>query len=252
VNYSIDEKGNYIIRDPQNRVITRNFLLPFDGKTVGMEAIELIDRSGVPLYPKDILGLEDIRLFGDHEFFCTYLEVNQSRTPQMCYGHYREDGTVDRIVPLQVQPTLECEKNWLPFIIDGEIHFIYSFHPFKLYKLNRDTGAITLIKDTVLSNHYISDFRGSGAPIRYRDQWLCTIHQCWHNNPRKYFHRFVLIDDQFTTLKYSKIWYFESPSIEYTLSLAHSPEGLLIPYSLRDNASKIGVLSYQALDQLFN
>lgn len=252
VNYSINDKGGYLIRDPHNHVITRNFLLPFDGKNVGMEGIELIDRSGIPLYPKNILGMEDIRLFGDHEFFCTYLEVNESRIPQMCYGHYRDDGTVDQIIPMQVQAKLECEKNWLPFIINDEIHFIYSFHPFKLYKFDRTTGAITLVKETILSNHYLSDFRGSGAPIRYRDQWLCTIHQCWHNSPRKYFHRFVLLDDEFTTIKYSRIWYFESPSIEYTLSLALSPEGLLIPYSLRDNASKIGVLSYDALEKLFD
>src|SRR5205807_10268434 len=135
--------------------------------------------------------------------------------------------------------------------VNDEVHFIYSFQPFKLYKLDRNTGNVTLIKETLVSDHHISDFRGSGAPIRYRDQWLCTVHQCYHNSPRKYFHRFVLIDDQCTTLKYSKIFYFESPSIEYTLSLAHSPEGLLIPYSLRDNISKIGVLSYETLDKLF-
>jgi FkbM family methyltransferase len=252
VNYSINAQGGYMIRDPNNHVITKNFLLPFDGKTVGTEGVELIDRSGVPLYPKDIKGLEDIRLFGDHEFFCTYLEVNDApRVPQMCYGRYHDDGTIYHIRPMQVNPKLECEKNWLPFIIDGEIHFIYSFHPFKLYKLDRDSGTITLIKDTVLSNHHLSDFRGSAPPIRYQNQWLCTIHQYWNNSPRKYFHRFVLLDDQFTTIKYSKIWFFESPSIEYTLSLAHSSHGLLIPYSLRDNISKIGVLSYETLDKLF-
>lgn len=252
VNYSINERGNYIIRDPNNHVITRNFLLSFDGKTVGTEGIELIDRSGVQLYPKDIRGLEDIRLFGDHEFFCTYLEVNEARIPQMCYGRYRDDGTVYHILPMQVKPKLECEKNWLPFMMNDEIHFIYSFHPFKLYKLDRDSGTITLIKETVLSNNYLGDFRGSAPPIRYKDQWLCTIHQYWNNSPRKYFHRFVLLDDKFTTIKYSKIWYFESPAIEYTLSLAHSPNGLLIPYSIRDNCSKIGVLSYENLDKLFD
>ena len=251
VNYSINEKGGYIIRDPNNHVMTRNFLLPFNGHTVGTEGVELIDHSGCPLYPKDILGMEDIRLFGDHEFFCTYLEVNDSRTPQMCYGRYHDDGTVYQITPMQIKQPLDCEKNWLPFLIDNEIHFIYSFHPFKLYRLDRTTGKITLVKDTILSDHYLSDFRGSAPPIRYRNQWLCTIHQYWHNSPRKYFHRFVLLDDQFTTLKYSKIWYFESPNIEYTLSLAHSPEGLLIPYSIRDNSSKIGVLSYETLDKMF-
>ena len=141
--------------------MTRNFLLPFNGHTVGTEGVELIDHSGCPLYPKDILGMEDIRLFGNHEFFCTYLEVNDSRTPQMCYGRYHDDGTVYQITPMQIKQPLDCEKNWLPFLIDNEIHFIYSFHPFKLYRLDRTTGKITLVKDTILSDHYLSDFRGS-------------------------------------------------------------------------------------------
>ncbi len=228
-------------------------LLNFDDQlNLQGDGIELIDHSGVQLYPKDIRGLEDIRLFGDHELFCTYLEVNEKRTPQMCYAQYQDSGIIKHLKPMHVKPTLECEKNWLPMIINDEVHIIYSFDPFKMYKLNRELGDLEPVKEIKISDKYLGDFRGSANPIRYNGQWLATIHQVYYNSPRKYFHRFVLFDEHFTTIKYSKIFYFESPNIEYTVSLCHSPNGILIPYSIRDNCSKIGVLSYENLEALFN
>ena len=250
VNYSIDKTGAYIIRDPHNIVRTRNFLLTLDNNLNVERGVELKDVSGVPLYPKNILGVEDIRLFGTNEFLCTYLEVNDSRTPQICYGHYDpETGDIDRIVPLKVGTELKCEKNWMPCIIDGEVHFIYTVSPLRLYKLDCESGAVTLIKEGFLSDPAIKldDFRGSGGMIPYKDGWLGTIHQVYHANPRKYFHRFIWYDAAFTTMKYSDVFYFESPGIEFNLSLCHSDNGLFVAYSQNDNTSNIGVLNYNKL-----
>ena len=207
VNYSINDQGGYLIRDPENIIRTRNFLLNFDDQLNSQgDGIELIDHSGVQLYPKDIRGLEDIRLFGDHELFCTYLEVNEKRTPQMCYAQYQDSGIIKHLKPMHVKPTLECEKNWLPMIINDEVHIIYSFDPFKMYKLNRELGDLEPVKEIKISDKYLGDFRGSANPIRYNGQWLATIHQVYYNSPRKYFHRFVLFDDtsqQSNTAKFS-------------------------------------------------
>jgi len=249
VNYTVNDKGGYIIRDPENIVRTRNLILSLDKdlKVCG-DGVELIDVSGIQRYPKNIQGIEDIRLFGTNEFFCTYLEVNDSRTPQICYCKYGENGEVTTIVPLMVGTTLKCEKNWLPFVDNGEIKFIYSMQPFRIYKLNPVSGELELIKESTISQNNIGDFRGSASPIKYKDGWLFTIHQVFHANPRKYFHRFIWMDSDFTTMKYSKVFFFEKPDIEFNLSICDSEIGLLVTYSVRDNCSKIGILNHEILE----
>lgn len=251
VNYSINEKGGYHIRDPQGYVRTRNFLLRLDSELNIKNGTELIDCSGIRTYPVNIKGLEDIRLFGDNEFFCTYLEVNESRTPQMCYCRYDSDtGAVISVLPMMVTTQLQCEKNWMPFIMNGCVHFIYYVDPLKIYKLHEDTAEIELVKNISLSNLDLSCFRGGAGLIPHQKGYLCTVHQVYHSDPRKYFHRFLWFDNDFTTVKYSKVFYFEKPQIEFNLSICHSPMGLLVPYSINDNCSKIGILPYDILDEM--
>ncbi len=244
VNYSINDDGGYIIRDIDDIVRTRNFILELDKDLKIMNGAEILDVSGVPLYPKNIRGIEDMRLFGTNEFLCTYLEVNNERIPQMCYGQYTGNN-ITKIIPLTVTEKLQCEKNWMPFIMNDEVHFIYKCCPVQIYKLDRDTGVVTLIKEL---ESIPNDFRGSSGLIPYKDGWLCTIHQVYYANPRKYFHRFLWFNQDFTDMKYTEVFYFESREIEYTLSLCHSNHGLLVPYSQRDNTSKIGILNYEILD----
>lgn len=250
VNYSINSMGGYIIRDPSYTVRSRNFLLTLDHDLNIIKGIEVTDKSGVKTYPVNIKGLEDIRLFGDNEFFCTYLEINESRTPQMCYCKYDpETGDVTSLIPLMVGDVLQCEKNWMPFIKDDDVHFIYTLHPLRLYKLDRETGKVSIVKDERLSDFNIDMFRGSASVIPYKEGWLTTIHEVYHSDPRKYFHRFVYFTKEFTKMKYSDVYYFESPSIEYNLSICHSEDGLIMTYSQNDNSSKIGIVDYSILDE---
>ena len=254
VNYSITSTGAYDIRDPDQIVRTRNFLLSMDKDLNVTNGVELLDTSGVPLYPKNIRGLEDIRLINANEFFCTYLEVNDQRIPQMCYCQYDcTTGNVTKIIPLSMDSELKCEKNWIPVVIDSELWFIHTVSPLKLYKLDRENGKIQLVKEITITDpdKNLTSFRGSGGLIEYKGGWLGTIHQVYHNNPRKYFHRFVWFDRNFNFMKYSRVFYFESPNIEYTVALCHSPDGLLMPYSIKDNCSKLGVIDYEVLHSLF-
>lgn len=249
VNYSIEENGGYAIRDPYNIVRTRNFLLNLNKNLEVTSNVELLDCSEVKLYEGRILGMEDIRLFGDKYLFCTYLDVNDKGIPQVCFGEYSSDGRVSRIVPLMVGTELICEKNWIPCIQDGRIYVIYKFSPFTVYLLNEETGKMDLIRELDLVPEGFG-FRGSSTPISYKDGYLMIVHQVYYASPRKYFHRFIWMNKDFTEIKYGKIWFFESANIEYTVSLCHSESGLLIPYSVQDNCSKIAILSYEELSSL--
>ena len=108
------------------------------------------------------------------------------------------------------------------------------------------------VKEAKLSDLRLDDFRGSASLIPYKNGYVCSIHQVYHSSPRKYFHRLVWYNKDFTEMKYSKIFYFESAAIEFNLSICHSHEGLLMAYSCNDNSSKIGVFPYLILDTWLN
>ena len=252
VNYILTQKGGYISRHGDDIIRTVNFILDYDQQFNLKNVIEIKNNTDIPLYPKNILGMEDIRLINDtNYFFCTYPEVNNSRTPQICWGTYDENGNVNRIVPLIVDDVLKCEKNWMPFMYQNRLLFIYSIRPFRLFEINIETGELTEIKNISYGDKYLNDFRGSACPISYKSGWLCTIHQVFHADPRKYFHRFIWFDENFTEIKYSLPFYFETPSIEFNLSLCKIDESeeILITYSCNDSNSLIAKVDFNIIDE---
>ena len=249
VNYSINPNGSYLVKDSDGSVKTKNFLLTLNPDLTVAFGVELIDKSGLPAFSSQIKGMEDIRLFSNNEFLGTSLEVNQTNTPQICYGKFDPDsGYIEQITPLLVGTKLQCEKNWLPFVKNNEVYFVYTVHPVRIFKLDTNTSEVTEVKNETFYDDDLSSFRGSGGLIAYKDGWLGTIHQVYHGDRRKYFHRFIWYDHEFTKLRYSKLLYFETADIEFNLSICRSNDGLLIAYSQCDNNSKIGVIDYGILD----
>ena len=266
VNYYINN-GNYIAKE--NIVRTKNVILTLDNNLNTLtnqkgksEHVELDDKNIIPPFNNNnVRGLEDVRLFVNnlnkntneshiYNFFATSLEYNKSRIPQMCHGEYDiNTGIINKIRVLKINENLQCEKNWIPLMIDNELFFIYSFTPFKFYHVNKDTTEITLVKECNLTNKNLSEFRGSAPLISYKKGWLGTIHQVYYNKNRRYFHRFIWFDKEFTTIKYSKLFIFENINIEYNLSICHSNDGLLMTYSIYDKCSKIGLIDYNILDE---
>lgn len=252
VNYSINHDGGYTMRHPQNYVVTRNFLCELDPeKYTVVSCQELENKSNLTKYPYHIQGLEDIRLATDHDLLCTCLEYNDKGIPQICYASYdSKSSIIERILPLKIGDELKCEKNWLPFEDQETLKFIYSFQPLRIYSLNRQSGEISLITETEIREESLDLFRGSAPLIPYKNGWLGTIHQVFDSRPRKYLHRFVWFDENFLSLKFSKTFFFEAPQIEYNVSICHSSQGLIVPYSIKDNCCKIGLLSYEILDAM--
>ena len=241
VNYTIDSKGGYPVRGPDKRVNTRNYIVVFDKNFADKLIVELMDKSGVQRYPVNVMGLEDVRLVGNDGFMANYMELNPDRRPQMCYGRYQLDGTIDTLFPLpgDMSGKLKPEKNWLPFERDGKTYFVYGWQPLTIYQLDTDTGDITLEK-TVEFEFNFSDFRGSAPPIPFDGGWLCLIHQVYYDTPRIYFHRLVWLSNDYEQIRFSRLFHFRALNIEFSLSMCiDDKENLLIPYSYRDGTTMI-------------
>jgi hypothetical protein len=185
-----------------------------------------------------IRGMEDLRFFTSHDFFCTVLGCYTEFTPRIAWGSLDNAGNVVSLVHLDITPPDRVEKNWLPFLHAGEPHFIYSYHPLIIYKLNNGT-PIRVVERYVTSTN-LEHFRGSAAPVRHKDGYLFTVHQVCHtHDARIYFHRFAWLSHDFETLKYSHLFCFERAQIEYSIGLTLLDDTTaLIIYSVNDERTK--------------
>ena len=242
VNYKLDEHGNFLIRNDDNLRRTENYVIIYDNDWNILTTTKITGHGNARLFPNDFIGLEDIKLFKENEFFCTSTEIHPTNVPQMCYGEINENSSVINLNHIKVSNFINCEKNWLPFHLDDETYFIYKIAPLRIYKLNN--GSITLIKSFEFENLDISGFRGSAPPIEFDNGLLFTIHQIYDAPLRKYYHRFVWIDKNFTLLKFSDLFYFDTIGIEFNLGLSLVDNNqLVIGFSINDAESYIGIIN---------
>ena len=257
VNYTIEENGGYRIHDPKSIVKTKNFILKLDKDFNIISQFQLSDDLSIlsPRFHSNILGLEDIRLFTDGKdnyFFATCCEVMVEFCPRIVFGSYDDFGNLLFIKALKIpgSDNNTCEKNWLPFVTDdNKIRFIYSYSPLKIYEIDKDTFNVTLVHTHEENKFKDYEFRGSSPPIRYLDGWLLTIHQVLYSTPRKYYHRLVWYNNNFTERKYGPLFYFEKIGIEYNLSICIHGDELLFTYSINDSCQKMCSISLETLNE---
>ena len=281
VNYKITPNGSYDIKDPNHTVRTKNFLLFLDENFKTVKTKELSDDLLImkPKFPSHVVGLEDIRLFSLNSstgrqlfFFATNCETLPRFVPRIVFGKFNEEGELLFVKPLYLPDVSmeNTEKNWLPFVASSDlfsstssegkqqtqekeqkevIYFIYSFNPLKIYRLDEETGKIEKVVEREKDNIY--EYRGSAPPIRYGGGWLMTIHQVLYSSPRKYYHRLVWYNDDFTETRFGPLFYFEKIGIEYTLSVCkkHDSDDILMTYSVNDGSSKLVCISKETIEE---
>ncbi len=228
VNYTIRKDGSYSIHDENNTVKTRNFVLTLDENFTKTSEYELSSDTTIlePRFKSHILGLEDVRLFKDKSdnkyFFATSCEAKDFFCPRIVFGSYNDNGELLFLKHLEIPGSANntCEKNWLPFVCESnEIRFIYKHNPLTIYEIDRETFKCKLVLRQPVEIFNDCDFRGSSCPVPYKNGWLYTIHQVLYAIPRKYYHRFVWYNSDFTVRKYGPIFYFKEIGIEYGVSL---------------------------------
>jgi hypothetical protein len=165
----------------------------------------------------------------------------------MCLGSYDENGNINQLVPLS--PNDKIEKNWLPFMLNDEKAYICSWHPLKIYKIINNK-LIEIVNKTFNVNLELC--RGSAPPITYNFGYLCVVHNVHYNEPRKYYHRFIWLDNTFTKIKVSHPFYIVAPGIEYTLSICTNDTYLLMTYSFRDSSSRILFIDFEVVNNYLN
>lgn len=242
INYIYTPDGDYISRDSDGVVRTDNFIMDVDKEFTITNCRKLVCNQG-DVFPCHVMGMEDVRLFGDKYFFCTRLDAAANHVPCVCFGTIDGDSKI-------LKPNFKTEKNWLPMFKDGECHIIYSFEPLTIYHLDLDNGETTKVLEKKINEDDLSTFRGSAVPIRYKDGWLFTVHQVYYHKKRHYYHRFVWLSDDYKTIYYSTCFYFHKIGVEFNLGINHHDQGLIVCYSIDDANPMLSILDYAYLDQI--
>lgn len=142
------------------------------------------------------------------------------------------------------------EKNWMA-IPDQKKDFVYA--------LVRKDEDIAPIKYSDLSDHGARfggitpgqiSFRGSTPLIKYKDGYVCIVHNSVRNSSGEldYSHNLCFIDKNFNTAKISGEFRFEQSGIEFSIGWCEdNKKNLYISYSTTDGTTNVIVTTMKDL-----
>lgn len=254
------------LMDNSNLIRSRNFLLRYDRAFNLLSQQEVIEDLPFTRYKvRNIEGLEDCRMFkfkNSTWFTCTTLDTNPTGYPQISLCKLSDDRTdptvrVEKLISMFGPDPRRCEKNWLPFVVEGQLHLIYSCDPYIIFKPEIDFENDRLYYRTNLHfvnlAHNFSRFSGSAAPIEFDEGYLAMVHEAiYDDTQRNYTHRFVYLDKNLNFKRLSKPFTFLHKGIEYCCGMTkdHSNQNLVMTIGIEDREAYLGFVSLNTVRAL--
>ncbi|HTA37145.1 MAG TPA: hypothetical protein VK761_10545, partial [Solirubrobacteraceae bacterium] len=141
------------------------------------------------------------------------------------------------------------EKNWMPFVHDGELHFLYSCSPTVVLRCDVRSGAIEQVAESEAPD--ADGFRGGSQGVRVEDGHLFVIHETVREaRVLRYLHRFVLLDEQLRLTALTPRFTFTGDSVEFCAGMAARGDDLVLSFGVSDAAAGLAVLPRQAALEL--
>jgi hypothetical protein len=189
-----------------------------------------------------IRGLEDARIINVGNklcFSCTSLEFTPNMQPRIVWGELDEKFDIERVSLISGYEDHLFQKNWLPFQLrENEISFIYNYSPMTILKFDRATSQVQVDRQIRIPV-YSDSWRGSAGPVFIANYgWLLLIHEvCDRPGQRYYMHRFVLMNEDFTSfVSVSDLIYFKHNSgVEMATGIVYIDGNVFISLGVEDS-----------------
>lgn len=261
VNYSIDNHGQYIMRDSDNIVRTKNGFTYLNKAYYPLEDANILKEEVGQKYPSNIQGLEDVRLFSFNnslKFICSSKNLADDDGIHIAIGDYNFEKYIMNNVRLIKPPRpSNCEKNWVyvpnsnlnqPESV-GKMNFIYGWHPLEIGAVNNDNQLVIHTKyDTP---PFFSRLRGSSNLCEYDGLIWCVVHYVKYSTPRVYYHSVIGFNKEtMKPEKYSLPFCFRKLAIEYCLGFDIRDGTACFVFSQNDNEP--GFITMQFYNLRFN
>lgn len=239
VNYHI-VNGQYLTPD-DNVIFTRNYMAELADDDLRIQrVVEMIDHDTSPRSSFPVHGFEDCRLFSvGAQLYCTSTacDLNDERgNREIVLLTLDADYSIREAQPLRGVWSALHQKNWMPLVRDGRVHFIYGTKPEAMFEY-RD-GQVDIGGTTHLNPGRL---RGGSQAVRVPDGWLFIVHDVVWSSGRVYLHRFVFMNDDFKVTKMSDLFYFKQRGIEFCAGLGYDGEKLVASFAVNDETAHLGV-----------
>jgi tetratricopeptide (TPR) repeat protein len=243
-NYHLD-RGVYSTVDGSDAVRTINYLAKFDAQFQLLSVEPLRDFEGeMDWHDFPVQGWEDCRLFQiDGTWYAT--ATSREVVPEgVCQTVLLElDGSsiaAARILPGPDQH--RHEKNWMPYVSDGQLLFVYTSSPTVITRVDPDAGG-----PEPFANHdapeEASEFRGGSQGVAVDGGVLFCIHEALDfGGPRRYLHRWVLFDPEWRLSAVSPRFHFADHDIEICTGLAKRGSELIASFGINDRIAALAVM----------
>ena len=246
VNYSIDSRGQYHMRSSDGNVKTKNGMTYLNSSYYPVENVTMMKEEPTVLYPSNIEGLEDVRLFAFKDkihFTASSKNLTDDGKIVIAIGEYNpENHMMKNINVIQPPRPSDCEKNWI-FVPEysltsteaakDRMNFIYGWHPMEIGSVTDNKLTIHTKFDTP---RIFSRFRGSSTICEYDSKLWAVVHFVKYSTPRIYYHSLVQFNRE--TMKpeqYSLPFVFRKHAIEYCLGMHIRDGKIYFVFSQNDN-----------------
>ena len=253
-NYYTAEAKHYHYRGFDGQVLTRNCLMdvPKEAGWNNPKTLEEI-KIDAKFQQRDhyIRGVEDCRLIQDTaamEFLGTSQSYSDNGTNKIFHvwksSRDTEWSLKQMPLPTGVSPG-ETQKNWLGFMHQGALHYIYNFSPFRICDAS---GRVVVDIQKNQGRLSLKEYRGSAGPSSWKSEaepdeaYLCVMHKVYIGEEgRRYYHRFMTLDKQLRPSRVSCFVRMTKERVEYWSGMCPSLEGdsYWITYGLKDSEAYI-------------
>jgi len=225
-NYSFIFENELIKPVGTNNTYSNQNLFEIDKNTCNAKFIKCISSPTVEERTWAYSGNEDVRIINDTALRMSYTKTNNTHT--FCINTAVLDENFNIVNEHAIMTQQKIEKNWQP--IEGiAAEYVYSYKPFRL--INVLTSKF-IEKDNTFDDFY----RGSSPIIRYKNYMIGIIHKSVNTpSERRYYHYFVMFDNNMNLMKISKPFLFIGANIEFNVSLLNENNDLSIIFSIYDN-----------------
>ena len=196
-------------------------------------------------YPSQIHGFEDCRLIqlGDHWFAsATCCELNPIERREIVLLSL--DGeSITGVQPLAGPIPGRHEKNWMPFVRDGVLHFVYTCGPTVILSCDVDTGSTEVVHraDAPAGTEQL---RGGSQGVQLDDgSWLFVVHEVDRSTgTARYLHRFLRLSEELRVDGLTDPFTFTSDRVEFCGGMARHGDDLVLSFGVSDAASGLALV----------
>jgi hypothetical protein len=223
-----------------------NYLVDLDAD-LAVHAVHALDDGPSELrrYPSTIIGFEDCRLIKvDGRWFAsgTVSELNPIERQEIALLEI-DGATVTSVRALAGPNPGRAEKNWMPFVHEGQLHFIYTCGPMIVLRCDPRTGGLTLAARSE-SPPFAAALRGGSQGIPLEDGgYLFVVHEMDQSTGVPvYSHRFMRLSPDLTLVAASRPFTFTGERVEFCGGAATFGATLVLSFAVSDAACYLATL----------